>query len=112
TFIYAMLVNPEAQRKAQGEIDSVVGRNRLPDFSDRPNLPYVEAVYREVMRWHPVTPLGLAHSTSADDVYNGYFIPKGNFTFCVHAVIPSILTQELRSSPTYGQYCVIYRVID
>ncbi|KAG5724323.1 O-methylsterigmatocystin oxidoreductase [Termitomyces sp. T112] len=77
TFIYAMLVNPEAQRKAQGEIDSVVGRNRLPDFSDRPNLPYVEAVYREVMRWHPVTPLGLAHSTSADDVYNGYFIPKG-----------------------------------
>ncbi|KAG5335807.1 hypothetical protein C0989_000265 [Termitomyces sp. Mn162] len=79
TFIYAMLVNPEAQRKAQGEIDSVVGRNRLPDFSDRPNLPYVEAVYREVMRWHPVTPLGLAHSTSADDVYNGYFIPKATF---------------------------------
>ncbi|KAH0578687.1 hypothetical protein H2248_003815 [Termitomyces sp. 'cryptogamus'] len=77
TFIYAMLLNPEAQRKAQDEIDSVVGRKRLPDFSDRPNLPYVEAVYREVMRWHPVAPLGLSHSTSADDVYNGYLIPKG-----------------------------------
>ncbi|KAH0591543.1 hypothetical protein H2248_001601 [Termitomyces sp. 'cryptogamus'] len=77
TFTYAMLVNPEAQRKAQDEIDNVVGQKRLPDFSDRPNLPYVEAVYREVMRWHPVGPLGLAHSTSADDFYNGYFIPKG-----------------------------------
>ncbi|KAG5338879.1 hypothetical protein C0989_005681 [Termitomyces sp. Mn162] len=77
TFIYAMLLNPAAQRKAQDEIDSVVSRKRLPDFSDRPNLPYVEAIYREIMRWHPVAPLGLAHSTSADDVYNGYFIPKG-----------------------------------
>ncbi|KAH0578674.1 hypothetical protein H2248_003805 [Termitomyces sp. 'cryptogamus'] len=77
TFIYAMLVNPEAQRKAQDEIDSVVGRKRLPDFSDRPNLPYVEAIYREIMRWHPVAPLGLSHSASANDFYNGYFIPKG-----------------------------------
>ncbi|KAH0580683.1 hypothetical protein H2248_002170 [Termitomyces sp. 'cryptogamus'] len=77
TFIYAMLVNPEAQRKAQDEIDAVIGRKRLPDFSDRPNLPYVEAVYREIMRWRPVAPLGLVHSTSMDDVYNGYLIPKG-----------------------------------
>ncbi|KAG5349460.1 hypothetical protein C0989_003646, partial [Termitomyces sp. Mn162] len=77
TFIHAMLVNPEAQRKAQDEIDAVIGRKRLPDFGDRPNLPYVEAVYREIMRWHPVAPLGIVHSTSMDDVYNGYFIPKG-----------------------------------
>ncbi|KAG6874545.1 hypothetical protein C0992_007569, partial [Termitomyces sp. T32_za158] len=76
TYIYAMLVNPEAQKKAQDEIDNVVGWNRLPDFSDRPNLPYVEAVFREVMRWRPVGPLGLPHSTSADDLYNGYYIPK------------------------------------
>ncbi|KAG6861014.1 hypothetical protein C0995_004867 [Termitomyces sp. Mi166 len=77
TFIYAMLINTDAQRKAQDEIDDVVGRDRLPDFSDRPNLPYVEAVFREVMRWHPVLPLGVSHSTSMDDIYNGYFIPKG-----------------------------------
>ncbi|KAG6896182.1 hypothetical protein C0992_009840 [Termitomyces sp. T32_za158] len=76
TFIYAMLINHDAQRKAQDEIDNIVGCNKLPDFSDRPNLPYVEAVYREVMRWRPVLPLGVSHSTSADDVYNGYFIPK------------------------------------
>ncbi|KAG6861010.1 hypothetical protein C0995_004863 [Termitomyces sp. Mi166 len=77
TFIYTMLLNPDVQKKAQEEIDNVVGKNRLPDFSDRPNLPYVEAVFREVMRWHPVLPLGVAHSTTEDDVYNGYFIPKG-----------------------------------
>ncbi|KAG6886644.1 hypothetical protein C0992_002970, partial [Termitomyces sp. T32_za158] len=76
TYIYAMLVNPEAQKKAQDEIDNVVGWNRLPDFSDRPNLPYVEAVFREVMRWRPVAPLGVPHSNSADDIVNGYYIPK------------------------------------
>ncbi|KAG6899897.1 hypothetical protein C0993_005583 [Termitomyces sp. T159_Od127] len=79
TFVYAMLVNPDAQKKAQDEIDNIVGSNKLPDFSDRPNLPYVEALFREVMRWHPVTPLGLSHSTSEDDIYNGHFIPKATF---------------------------------
>ncbi|KAG6868891.1 hypothetical protein C0993_008189 [Termitomyces sp. T159_Od127] len=76
TFMYAMVVNVEAQQKAQDEIDAVIGTNRLPDFSDRPNLPYVEALFREVMRWHPVLPLGVSHATSEDDVYNGYYIPK------------------------------------
>ncbi|KAG6901769.1 hypothetical protein C0995_008111 [Termitomyces sp. Mi166 len=47
------------------------------DFSDRPNLPYVEAIYREIMRWHPVAPLGVSHAVLEDDVYNGYLIPKG-----------------------------------
>ncbi|KAG6896371.1 hypothetical protein C0992_008740 [Termitomyces sp. T32_za158] len=79
TFIYAMLINPGSQKNAQDEIDNIVGRNKLPDFSDRPNLPYVEAVFREVMRWRPALPLGVSHSTSADDNYNGYFIPKATF---------------------------------
>ncbi|KAJ7866311.1 cytochrome P450, partial [Mycena leptocephala] len=40
TFILAMLTNPEAQRKAQCEIDAVVGRDRLPQFEDMELLPY------------------------------------------------------------------------
>lgn len=75
--MYAMVLNIEAQNKAQEEIDTVIGTTRLPEFSDRPNLPYVEAIFREVMRWHPVLPLGVSHATSEDDIYNGYFIPKG-----------------------------------
>ncbi|KAG1736217.1 cytochrome P450 [Suillus lakei] len=78
SFILAMVLHPEAQRLAQQEIDSVVGVNRLPDFYDRPSLMYVEAVFRETIRWHSVAPLGLPHATSSDDVFGGYFIPKGS----------------------------------
>ncbi|KAJ6559091.1 cytochrome P450, partial [Mycena vulgaris] len=81
SFFYAMAVHPEVQKKAQNEIDSVIGTNRLPEFEDRPSLPYVEALYREVMRWKPVLPLGVAHGTSEDDIYEGYFIPKGATVF-------------------------------
>ena len=54
-----MILYPEVQRKAQTEIDQVVGNSRLPDFSDQDVLPYVQAVLKEVLRWHPVAPLGV-----------------------------------------------------
>ena len=59
TFILAMTLYPEVQRKAQAEIDRVVGNSRLPEYSDQDALPYVDAVLKEVLRWHPVTPLGM-----------------------------------------------------
>ncbi|KAF7374570.1 O-methylsterigmatocystin oxidoreductase [Mycena sanguinolenta] len=77
SFFLAMALYPDVQKKAQTEIDTVIGTDRLPDFEDRPSLPFVEALYREVMRWKPVTTLGMAHASTADDVYDGYFIPKG-----------------------------------
>ncbi|KAF7324284.1 O-methylsterigmatocystin oxidoreductase [Mycena sanguinolenta] len=77
SFFLAMALYSEIQKKAQTEIDTVTGPRRLPEFEDRPSLPFVEALYREVMRWKPVTPLGVAHASTEDDVYNGYFIPKG-----------------------------------
>ena len=54
-----MTLYPEVQRKAQTEIDQVIGNSRLPDFSDQDALPYAQAILKEVLRWHPVTPLGL-----------------------------------------------------
>ncbi|EDR09909.1 uncharacterized protein LACBIDRAFT_248682 [Laccaria bicolor S238N-H82] len=77
TFFLAMAMYPEALRKAQAEIDAVVGANRLPDFNDRPYLPYVNAIIKETMRWKLVLPLGFAHMSTEDDEYDGYFIPKG-----------------------------------
>ncbi|KAF7374525.1 O-methylsterigmatocystin oxidoreductase [Mycena sanguinolenta] len=77
SFFLAMALYPEIQKKAQTEIDTAIGTDRLPKFEDRPSLPFVEALYRELMRWKPVAPLGTAHASTADDVYNGYFIPKG-----------------------------------
>ena len=72
-----MVLFPEAQRKAQEELDSVVGLDRLPEHEDGENLPYINALCKEVLRWHPILPLGVAHSVSQDDVFEGYFIPAG-----------------------------------
>ncbi|KAI0295310.1 cytochrome P450 [Multifurca ochricompacta] len=84
TFFLAMTLYPEVQRKAQAEVDSVTCGSRLPDFSDFDELPYVDAVLNEVLRWHPVTPLGVAHRVMENDVYEGHLIPAGS------TVIPNV----------------------
>ncbi|KAI5117877.1 hypothetical protein M0805_002269 [Coniferiporia weirii] len=81
TFILGMLLNPEAMIRGQQELDRVVGKNSLPTFEDRPNLPYVNAICSEILRWQAVGPLGVAHCVSEDDVYNGYFIPAGTTVY-------------------------------
>ncbi|TFK53763.1 cytochrome P450 [Heliocybe sulcata] len=76
-FFVAMVLHPDVQKKAQEEIDRVVGDDRLPNYDDRESLPYVEALYREVLRWRPALPLSISHATTEEDVYEGFFIPKG-----------------------------------
>jgi hypothetical protein len=80
---------------AQLEIDSVVGRDRLPTFEDKPTLPYITAMVNEVLRWRPVAPLGplyrrfsdssqskgvtgIPHFIAVEDEYRGYRIPAGS----------------------------------
>ncbi|EIW81682.1 PAH-inducible cytochrome P450 monooxygenase PC-PAH 3 [Coniophora puteana RWD-64-598 SS2] len=96
-FILAMVLHPHVQKRAQEEIERVVGADRLPDFDDRPTLPYLEAVVRETMRWRPVVPLGIPHAATSDDVYEGQSIPAGA------VVIPNIwniaLDPEIYPSP-------------
>ncbi|RPD62574.1 O-methylsterigmatocystin oxidoreductase [Lentinus tigrinus ALCF2SS1-6] len=88
TFV-ALSLYPEVQKKAQAELDGVVGRGRLPELNDREALIYVKAVIMESLRWHNVTPLGIAHRTMVDDEIQGYFIPAGtilvaNIWACMH----------------------------
>ena len=73
-----MTLYPEVQRKAQEEIDRVLGVGRLPKMIDRVNLPYIDAVVKETLRWHPVAPMGIPHMSVDDDMYEGYYIPKGS----------------------------------
>ncbi|KAJ5761024.1 hypothetical protein N7520_008180 [Penicillium odoratum] len=75
-FFLAMILFPEIQRKAQEEIDRVFGEPTLPTVADRERLPYIDAVVKETLRWHVVTPLGVPHRTDEDDIINGFLIPK------------------------------------
>ena len=90
-----MVLHPHVLKKAQEEIDKLLGGERFPQYSDRPNLPYISAMFKELVRWRPPTPLGLScpptltqidalafhvgvpHRSMQDDVYEGYFIPAG-----------------------------------
>jgi len=75
-FFLLMARYPEIQRKAQAEVDKVVGTDRLPEMSDRDSLPYINRIIRETLRFAPVAPL-VVHSSDEDDVYEGFMIPKG-----------------------------------
>ncbi|KAH9975377.1 cytochrome P450 [Lactifluus volemus] len=77
-WMLAMVTYPETQKRAQEELDSVVGRKRIPTFLDSQDLPYIRAMVKEALRWRPVDPLGLPHLSTQDDWYEGMFIPKGS----------------------------------
>lgn len=64
-------------RKAQEELDRVVGNERLPEPSDKENLPYISALMKEVLRWSCPLPFGIPKRVMEDDTYKGYFIPAG-----------------------------------
>lgn len=73
-----MLLFPGVQRKAQEEIDRVIGATRMPTMEDLPDLQYVRACMKETLRWMPTTIMGaFPHAVTQDDEYIGYFIPKG-----------------------------------
>ncbi|KAF5335273.1 hypothetical protein D9758_016229 [Tetrapyrgos nigripes] len=83
SIILNLLLHPEIQEKAQAELDSVLGQDgsqarRLPDYSDRPFLSYIDAIIDEVMRLQPITPLAAPHRVMEHDIYEGYWIPKGS----------------------------------
>ncbi|KAJ7740813.1 cytochrome P450 [Mycena metata] len=75
TFVLAMIENPAAQKKAQAELDSIVGVGNLPDFTDEAAMPYVSAIVKEVLRWRNVTPIAIPHYLAIEDEYRGYRIP-------------------------------------
>lgn len=97
--VQALVTNPEVQKKAQAEIDAVIGEDRVPSWEDYDRLPYVATVVKEAMRWRPVAPLSVPHALSEgkfctslfrvflirliniDEWVDGKFLPKG--TVCL-----------------------------
>ncbi|KAI8496642.1 hypothetical protein Bbelb_252970 [Branchiostoma belcheri] len=74
-----LAAHPEIQEKVAAELDSVVGRDRLPELSDRQATPYTEATIHEVMRKGSFAPVSLPHTTTVDTTLRGYRIPKGTW---------------------------------
>ncbi|KAJ6598670.1 cytochrome P450 [Mycena sp. CBHHK59/15] len=88
-FLLAMMLYPSVQETAQREIDSVVGNDRLPVMADRANLPYMNALCKEVFRWHVAAPIAVPHRTRNNFIYQQteskpLLIPKDSL------VIPNI----------------------
>ena len=72
-----MAIHPGIQKKAQKEIDQLLGGERLPTLSDRDDLPYISAMMKEIYRWHTPLPISIPKLLREDDVYKGYHLPKG-----------------------------------
>ena len=73
-----MALHPYVVRKAQEELDRIVGNERLPELSDWENLPYVSALLKELLRWTCPLPFGIPRRVMEDDIYRGYYIPAGS----------------------------------
>ncbi|XP_033643980.1 cytochrome P450 2J6-like isoform X1 [Asterias rubens] len=73
-----MIAFPDIQSRVQKELDEAVGRNRLPRLSDKPELPFTEAVLSEIQRMGSIVPLGVPHRCTEDTILRGYSIPKGS----------------------------------
>jgi cytochrome P450 len=95
SFVLAMALYPDVQKRAQEAIDSVLKGQRLPDFSDYGKIPYLDALVNEVLRWNPGAPLGLFHAVNKDDYYEGYLIPKGSM------IVPNVWA-ILHDETVYG----------
>ncbi|KAJ0920780.1 putative 3,9-dihydroxypterocarpan 6A-monooxygenase [Helianthus annuus] len=77
----AELINhPNIMKKAVEEIDQVVGKSRLVQESDIPNLPYLQAIVMESLRLHPAAPL-IQRLSTQDCTIGGYHIPANTTTF-------------------------------
>ncbi|EXJ63653.1 uncharacterized protein A1O5_11414 [Cladophialophora psammophila CBS 110553] len=94
-FVLAMMVFPDVQKRAQQELDEVVGSGRLPTMDDVADLPYVHACAKESLRWMPPMVYAAPHATTVDDEYMGYRIPAGA------SVIPNVwyITQDPKRTP-------------
>lgn len=93
--VRALLLHPHAQRRAQEELDEVVGSGALPSFDNFAKLRYIQAIVYEVLRWNTPVPAAIPHRLKENDVVNGYFIPKGTLVFGTSWTL-------LRSESVYG----------
>ncbi|KAK9143322.1 hypothetical protein Syun_012722 [Stephania yunnanensis] len=100
--IAELMNNREAMRKAQEELEVVVGLDSKLEESHLPKLHYLQAVMKEVLRLHPALPLLVPHCPSSACDIGGYMVPEGARVFinvwAIHRD-PSIWDNPLEFNP-------------
>ncbi|KAH0939957.1 hypothetical protein HID58_007418 [Brassica napus] len=76
-----ILNNPEIMKRAQQELDEVVGKDKIVEESHIPELPYILAIMKETLRLHTVAPLLNPHRPSQTTAVSGFTIPKDSKIF-------------------------------
>ncbi|PSR86238.1 Isoleucine N-monooxygenase [Actinidia chinensis var. chinensis] len=97
-----MINQPETLERAKKELDQVVGKDRLVQESDLPNLNYIKSCVREAFRLHPIAPFNVPHVSVSDATVAGYFIPKGSHVLLSRPGLgrnPRAWTDPLRFRP-------------
>ena len=87
SFFLAMCHYPSWYTRLQAEVDRICGDDRLPTLGDLAEMPILRAIVKETIRWRQAVPGGVPHITTEDDVYEGYFIPKGALVHANHFAI-------------------------
>ncbi|KAF5196840.1 Cytochrome p450, partial [Thalictrum thalictroides] len=78
--IYEFMVNGSLEkRRAQEEINSIIGKDRLVDASDIEKLVYLQAIVKETLRLYPPAPLSTQHEAIEDCTVAGYHVPAGTW---------------------------------
>ena len=97
-----MVLYPDVQHRAQNELDTVLGKDRLPTFEDRTLLPFIDALVLEVFRWNVVTPLGMI--SHFFPVSNRSLEPKDFLTWSLRMmnILATISRKERQCSETCG----------
>ncbi|KAH8114914.1 cytochrome P450 [Phellopilus nigrolimitatus] len=94
-FFMLMTLHPKVAQRAQEEIDTIIGMERLPTLDDRSNLPYIDCILKELFRVHPPLPLGVPHQCTQTDDYRGWTIEAGTM------VIPNIWYEQMMRDETF-----------
>ena len=97
-----MALHPHVVRKAQDELDRVVGSERLPELSDWENLPYISALLKELLRWTCPTPLGISKRVMEDDTYGVEAITSPPVPSLLETLGKYYLGDEKSGSSTYS----------
>ncbi|PIA24882.1 hypothetical protein AQUCO_16000001v1 [Aquilegia coerulea] len=97
-----MINEPKLLQRAVEELDEVVGKDRLVQESDLPNLNFIKACAKEAFRLHPVWEFNVPHVSTADTNIAGYFIPKGSHVIISRTGLgrnPKIWEEPLKFKP-------------